>query len=102
MYVDDIIVVSSSTAATDRLIHQLRDAFAVKDLWPLHFFLGLEVTRSASGVLLTQKKYALDFLRRAGLLKCKPVDTPRHLQRSSQPSMVTCCLLMKLPDFGVL
>ena len=32
VYVDDIIVVSSSATATDRLIHQLRTSFALKDL----------------------------------------------------------------------
>jgi hypothetical protein len=43
VYVDDIIVVSSSSAATDRLVHQLGKTFALKDLGPLHYFLGIEV-----------------------------------------------------------
>ncbi|KAK1681807.1 hypothetical protein QYE76_042655 [Lolium multiflorum] len=40
--------------------------FAVKDLGALHYFLGLEVSRSSAGLTLTQQKYALDLLRRAG------------------------------------
>ena len=76
VYVDDIILVSSSAAAADRLVVALRDDFAVKDLGALHFFLGLEVSRSSAGLTLTQKKYSLDLLRRAGMLKCKPVFTP--------------------------
>ena len=40
------------------------------------FFLGLEVSRSSAGLTLTQKKYSLDLLRRAGMLKCKHVNTP--------------------------
>ena len=35
VYVDDIVVVSSSSAATDRLVHHLGKSFALKDLGPL-------------------------------------------------------------------
>ncbi|KAK1647157.1 hypothetical protein QYE76_064962 [Lolium multiflorum] len=76
VYVDDIILVSSSVAATDRLISSLGDAFAVKDLGKLHFFLGLEVTHDDTGLSLTQQKYSHDLLRRAGMLQCKPASTP--------------------------
>jgi histone deacetylase 1/2 len=76
VYVDDIILISSSDAAADRLVAALSGDFAVKDLGALHFFLGLEVSRSSAGLTLTQKKYSLDLLRRAGMLKCKPASTP--------------------------
>lgn len=52
VYVDDIIVVSSSATATDRLVYQMRDSFALKDLGPLHYFLGIEVQRCHGGLLL--------------------------------------------------
>jgi histone deacetylase 1/2 len=74
--VDDIIVVSSSTAAIDRLIQQLRGSFALKDLGHLNYFLGIEVKFLNGGLLLTQRKYASELLRRAGLLKCGPAPTP--------------------------
>lgn len=77
MYVDDIIVLSSSSAAIGQLIASLRSAFVVKDLGPLHFFLGIEVTHpSTDGLLLTQKKYSAELLHRAGMLKCQPANTP--------------------------
>jgi hypothetical protein len=41
IYVDDIII-SSSTSATDKLLHQLHSEFAVKDLGALSYFLGIE------------------------------------------------------------
>ena len=75
VYVDDIILISSSDVVADRLVAALSGDFAVKDLGALHFFLGLEVSRSSAGVTLTQKKYALDLLRRAGMLKCKLATT---------------------------
>jgi hypothetical protein len=68
IYVDDIIVVSSSSATTDHLLHQLGTLFAFKDLGPLHYFLGVEVhTSSHGGLLLSQWKYASELLLKAGL-----------------------------------
>ncbi|RVW57555.1 Retrovirus-related Pol polyprotein from transposon RE2 [Vitis vinifera] len=39
-------------------------------------FLGIEIAQSSSGVVLSQRKYALDILEETGMLDCKPVDTP--------------------------
>ena len=76
VYVDDIIVNSSSSSATDRLISGLRQQFAIKDLGTLHYFLRVEVASLQHGLSLTQRKYALDILARAGMLKCKSAPTP--------------------------
>ncbi|KAK1651002.1 hypothetical protein QYE76_068807 [Lolium multiflorum] len=76
VYVDDIVVISSSSKAIDRLLVGLRTEFAVKDLGPLHYFLGLEVDHRAQGLSITQHKYAVDLMRRAGMLKCKAAHTP--------------------------
>ncbi|KAK1630656.1 hypothetical protein QYE76_004971 [Lolium multiflorum] len=76
VYVDDIILISSSPSAADALVHALGADFAVKDLGTLHFFLGIEVAPSADGLIMSQKKYSLDLLQRAGMLKCKATSTP--------------------------
>jgi histone deacetylase 1/2 len=76
VYVDDIILVSSSPTTATSLISALGADFAVKDLGPLHFFLGIEVAHQSTGLALTQKKHSLDLLRRAGMLKCKMSLTP--------------------------
>lgn len=57
-------------------MHKLRDEFALKDLGPLHYFLGIEVLTDSNGLLLHQSKYAKELIHRAGLLDCKPVPTP--------------------------
>ena len=76
VYVDDIIVASSSQDATMCLLWNLEKDFALKDLGDLHYFLGIEVTKVKDGILLTQQKYATELLQRVGMISCKPVSTP--------------------------
>jgi hypothetical protein len=76
IYVDDIIVASSSSSAVDHLLRNLQDDFALKELGPLHYFLDIEVSRTKDGLTLSQKKYTADVLQHAGMTACKPVATP--------------------------
>uniref|UniRef100_A0A2N9HIU0 GAG-pre-integrase domain-containing protein n=1 Tax=Fagus sylvatica TaxID=28930 RepID=A0A2N9HIU0_FAGSY len=50
--------------------------FEMKDLGPLSYFLGLEVSSSSDGYYLTQAKYTSDLISRAGITDSKIVDTP--------------------------
>lgn len=76
VYVDDIIVASSSTQATECLLKDLEKEFALKDLGDLHYFLGIEVKKTRDGLLLTQGRYTSEILQRANMSTCKPVNTP--------------------------
>jgi hypothetical protein len=76
VYVDDIIIVSSSSFVIDALLKDLNAEFALKELGPLHYFLGIEVHHIAEGLSLSQEKYDLDLLQRAGMQFCKPSTTP--------------------------
>jgi hypothetical protein len=76
VYVDGIIIAGSSSSATDVFLQDLNADFALKDLGPLHYFLGIEVQRTATGLVLHQEKYANDLLRQVGMLSCKPAITP--------------------------
>jgi histone deacetylase 1/2 len=53
VYVDDIIVASSSSKATSLLLKNLEEEFALKDLGELHYFLGIQVKREKEGLLLS-------------------------------------------------
>jgi hypothetical protein len=76
IYVVDIIVASSTDAAVDALLNDLRSKFALKDLGPQNYFLGIEVKPSSDGIVLTQEKYTRDILRRVGMQDCKAMHTP--------------------------
>jgi histone deacetylase 1/2 len=76
IYVDDIIVASSSQEATAALLRKLQSEFALKDLGDLHYFLGIEVKRIQQGIVLSQGKYTSDLLKKVGMVDCKPVNTP--------------------------
>jgi histone deacetylase 1/2 len=76
IYVDDIIVTSSSNEAVAALLRDLGANFALKDLGDLHYFLGIEVKKTRDSIVLSQEKYATDLLARVGMQGCKFAPTP--------------------------
>jgi hypothetical protein len=58
IYIDDIVVASSSDQVVEALLADLRRDFPLKDLGPLHYFLGIEVEKVKGGIVMSQKKYA--------------------------------------------
>ncbi|KAJ0859198.1 putative RNA-directed DNA polymerase [Helianthus annuus] len=67
----------------------LASEFAMKDLGPLTYFLGISVTRTGDQMFLSQHAYAKDIMHRAAMDYCKlfptPVDTQSKLSDSSGP-----------------
>ena len=55
LYVDDMVLTSSSTALMDRIIGRLCAEFPVRDVGPLRFFLSINVTHSVHGFALSQQ-----------------------------------------------
>jgi hypothetical protein len=52
----------------------------MKDLRPLHHFLGITVKHRPDGQFLHQRTYMLDILKRAVMTDYKPCTTPVDLQ----------------------
>ncbi|GKA75791.1 ribonuclease H-like domain-containing protein [Tanacetum coccineum] len=65
LYVDDIVLMDSSESLLQQIIRSLHKEFAMTDLGPLNYFLGISVTRDSSRLFLSQKKYAIEILNRA-------------------------------------
>ncbi|XP_074277246.1 uncharacterized protein LOC141600888 [Silene latifolia] len=76
LYVDDIILTASSSVLLQRIITSLSQEFAMTDLGALNHFLGITVTRTGTGLFLSQQKYAESILSRASMSSCNPTTTP--------------------------
>ena len=58
-------------------IKQLGLSFALKDLGPLQYFLGIEVSwLKDNSIHLSQAKYIKDLLRRTNMVNSKPQPSP--------------------------
>ncbi|GKD28770.1 ribonuclease H-like domain-containing protein [Tanacetum coccineum] len=58
------------------IIRSLLQEFAMTDLGPLNYFLGISITRDSSGLFLSQKKYSIELLDKAHMDNCNPSRTP--------------------------
>jgi hypothetical protein len=75
LYVDDLFL----TGEENLIAHTKRELsaeFEMKDLGLMHYFLGLEVWQKPGDIFLSQRKYAVDVLRRFGMLKFNSMSTP--------------------------
>nr|XP_016449977.1 PREDICTED: uncharacterized mitochondrial protein AtMg00810-like [Nicotiana tabacum] len=72
--------VSALTGSSLKLIKQVRkdlqERFKIKDLGELKYFLGIEFSRSQEGIVMCQRKYALELVSELGLASAKPTATP--------------------------
>jgi hypothetical protein len=64
VYVDDLMIIVFSTSAISAVKKILHDRFLMTNMGPLHFYLGLDISQDASGIKLSQAKYAQDFHER--------------------------------------
>ena len=70
LYVDDIILITSTHALRKSIMSLLASEFAMKDLGPLSYFLGIVVSRHPGGLFLSQSTYASEIIERAGMTSC--------------------------------
>ncbi|XP_050935158.1 secreted RxLR effector protein 161-like [Cucumis melo] len=72
-----------AVAVISDLQHYLDQCFEIKDLGSLNYFLGLEVSWCLGRYLMSQAKYAFDFLLRSGIIDSNttsmPLDPNVHL-----------------------
>jgi hypothetical protein len=59
----------------------------MKDLDPLHHFLGISVEQRSDDLFLHQRQYAQDILERAGMSNCKPCSMPVDIQAKVSSDM---------------
>ncbi|XP_019248477.1 PREDICTED: uncharacterized protein LOC109227736 [Nicotiana attenuata] len=75
VYVDDMLVTGSNLQLIEATKNSLHQTFKIKDLGELKYFLGMEFSRSRRGILINQRKYALEIISYLGLTGAKPTWT---------------------------
>lgn len=86
IYVDYILTPGNSEKHLHQLIQSLGSLFAMKDLGPLRYFLGLEVQFHGPNLYSNQIKYALDLLKRVHMESSKPYTSPVATGQKLGPS----------------
>ncbi|XP_070009787.1 uncharacterized mitochondrial protein AtMg00810-like [Nicotiana sylvestris] len=81
VYVDDLLVTSSNLLLIQQVRKDLQEKFKMKDLGELKYFLGIEFPRSQEGILMCQRKYALELVSELGLAGGKPSHTPLEFNK---------------------
>jgi len=76
IYVDDIIITATDLAAITNLLQLLYVDFAIKDLGDFNYFLGIEVLKLDYGLLLFQRRYIMDLLKKTNMHEAKPITFP--------------------------
>jgi len=76
IYVDGLIITSSSADLIQEEQDSLCNAFEMTDLGFLHFCLGIEVWQQPNKIFISQAKYASKLLQKFRMEECNPNKTP--------------------------
>ena len=76
LYVDDLIVTGSNVEEIEAFKSQMMSGFEMSNLGKLTYFLGIEFTEVAEGLVMHQMKYASDILKRFNMMNCNPSSSP--------------------------
>ena len=74
LYVDDLFLTGDKELIADSK-RKLTAKFEMKDLGPMHYFLGLEVWQKPGKINLSQGKYSMEILKTFGMIYCKSMST---------------------------
>ncbi|CAL8078553.1 unnamed protein product [Prunus armeniaca] len=76
VYVDDIVVGSTSDLHVQEFIHVMTSEFEISLVGELNYFLGLQIKQSHAGIFVSQLKYAKHLVKKFGLEGAKYARTP--------------------------
>ena len=83
LWVDDIIIASSSKELMDKAKTKLKDRFNVKDFGKISSFLGIYFQRTKECIIMSQSRFLKELLTRFGFDHCKPRSTPCEVNPNS-------------------
>jgi hypothetical protein len=78
------VITGNNSIFVASIIKQLGDMFSLKDMGSLHFFLGIEVIPTQTGLFLSQHKYVRELLAKTSMSGAKDVSTPLSTTQTLQ------------------
>ena len=75
LYVDDLFIIGEDRFIVD-MKRKLVSEFEMKESGMMHYFVGMEVWQNTDGISLGQGKYAVEIVKRFGMMDCKAMATP--------------------------
>jgi hypothetical protein len=76
IYVDDLIFTGNDEVMLSDFKNSMLREFDMTDLGKMRYFLGIEVLQKYDGIYICQRKYALEVLRRFGMMESNSVGSP--------------------------
>ena len=76
IYVDDLIFTGDDKNMMCDFKNSMMKEFDMTDLGSMRFFLGIEVLQQVDGIFIYQRNYALEILKRFGMLESNEVSSP--------------------------
>ncbi|XP_022851730.1 uncharacterized protein LOC111373423 [Olea europaea var. sylvestris] len=102
LYVVDMIITGDDAACISQLQQYLNQQFEMKDLGPLRYFLGLEVSSNSDGYYLSLAKYASDLLSQTRITDNKTVSTPLEPNVKLTPvDVLLSMILLSITNFSL-
>ena len=76
VYVDDLVITGGNPQDISAFKEEMKATFKMSDLGLLHYYLGLEVAQTETGITVSQSAYAAKILENAGMARCNPSQVP--------------------------
>jgi hypothetical protein len=88
VYVDDLIITGLDRDNIRSFKEEMASVFKMSDLGLLHYYLGIEVKQSVSGISPNQGAYAMKILERSDMKGCNSCRVPMEARlKLSKQSM---------------
>ncbi|GJW53247.1 retrovirus-related pol polyprotein from transposon TNT 1-94 [Tanacetum coccineum] len=70
---DELTTMASEHSSPEK---QAKTSYWMSMMGKMSFFLGLQISESPRGIFINQSKYAIEIIKKYGMLSSNPVDTP--------------------------
>ena len=76
LYMDDLVIGGEHLVDINKVKSLLSNKFEMTSMKELYYFLGFEVIRTPTGIMISEWHYILNLLYKFGMTECKSVATP--------------------------